>query len=42
MENQAFGKAQAGLDVNVPSVGTPGDSGLTEGSVKPRRFHDFR
>lgn len=42
MEDQAFGKAQAGSDADVPNVGTPGDSGLTAGPVKPRRLHHFR
>lgn len=42
MEDQAFGKVQAGSGVNVPDVGTPRDPGLTEGSVKTKRFHDFR
>lgn len=42
MEDQAFGKVQAGSGVNVPNVGTAGEPGLTEASVKTRRFCDFR
>lgn len=42
MEDQAFGKVQAGLGVDVPNVGTAGEPGLTEGSVKTRRFRDFK
>lgn len=37
-----LGEGAGRFGVNVPNVGAPGDSGLTEGSLKPRRFHDFR